>query len=303
MKLAVIIMPAVVGLAACVSAQPAQTTSCRTDLIHAFMFDQVGGRTLTVAHRGAHDRVPENSIASIERAIGLGASVVELDVRKTADGVYVLMHDSTLDRTTTGSGLTAEHTLAELKSLRLLDSDGRPSDQVAPTFAEALDVARGRVFVMIDSKIDDPSDTIAISKLVTDRSMSDQIILYDYDPATLELYKAALPGAYAMFRHKDPLVIDAYVRAYNPDIYHLEPDWNSNEMAEKFDKLGMPTWLNIFGDIEMRAAQGNASELETQLSYYPDLVQTDRPAETIEWLSARDLHPIILSDSSVPPCE
>ncbi|WP_367211021.1 glycerophosphodiester phosphodiesterase family protein [Sphingobacterium sp. R2] len=69
------------------------------------------------AHRGAHLKQPENSIAAIEEAIRQGASVVEVDVRASKDGVLVLMHDKTVNRTTTGQGEVAKHTYAELQKL------------------------------------------------------------------------------------------------------------------------------------------------------------------------------------------
>src|SRR5690554_1673670 len=86
---------------------------------------------LVVAHRGAHTEVPENSLASIDKAVEAGAHIVELDVRRTQDGVFVIMHDRTLDRTTTGSGEVANHTYAELQSLRLL-YHGDPTEHPIP---------------------------------------------------------------------------------------------------------------------------------------------------------------------------
>ena len=64
-----------------------------------------------VAHRADWRYAPENSLAAIESSIRLGADVVELDVQKTKDGQLILMHDKTLDRTTTGKGKVAEWTL------------------------------------------------------------------------------------------------------------------------------------------------------------------------------------------------
>jgi glycerophosphoryl diester phosphodiesterase len=68
-------------------------------------------------HRGAGDLAPENTIAALETAAGLGVDYVELDVASTADGVLILMHDEDLDRTTDGQGPVAARTLAELEAL------------------------------------------------------------------------------------------------------------------------------------------------------------------------------------------
>jgi hypothetical protein len=62
---------------------------------------------------------PENSLQSLKRAAVLGVDIVEMDLKRTKDGQLVLMHDKTLDRTTTGSGPVSDHTLGELQSLTL----------------------------------------------------------------------------------------------------------------------------------------------------------------------------------------
>ncbi|HET6837740.1 MAG TPA: glycerophosphodiester phosphodiesterase [Gemmatimonadales bacterium] len=67
-----------------------------------------------IAHRGASGSAPENTMAAFALAIEQGADAIELDVRLTADGVPVVLHDAALDRTTDRSGLLREHTLAEL---------------------------------------------------------------------------------------------------------------------------------------------------------------------------------------------
>src|SRR5262247_826875 len=70
-----------------------------------------------VAHRGAALESPENTLPAIDRAIALGAAVVEIDLRYSADGEVVLMHDETVDRTTHGTGLVSRITLAEIRKL------------------------------------------------------------------------------------------------------------------------------------------------------------------------------------------
>ncbi|MER7113265.1 glycerophosphodiester phosphodiesterase family protein [Saccharomonospora azurea] len=109
---------------------------------------------LIAAHRGQWREAPENSLAAIEAAIRDGAEIIELDVMRTKDDHLVLMHDTTVDRTTDGTGAVADLTLAQIKDLRL--KQGLGGDQAAltehrvPTLEEALDVLRGRAFVNLD---------------------------------------------------------------------------------------------------------------------------------------------------------
>ncbi|TMC79062.1 MAG: hypothetical protein E6J09_02970 [Chloroflexi bacterium] len=77
----------------------------------------MGARIRVVGHRGATARAPENTIASLSRGVLDGADEVEFDVQRTKDGVAVLMHDDTLDRTTSGRGPLRERTLSEVRDL------------------------------------------------------------------------------------------------------------------------------------------------------------------------------------------
>lgn len=109
-----------------------------------------------VAHRGAWHGAPENSLAAIERAISVGADIVELDVRKSADGVLFLMHDDTLARMAGVDREAESLTMAELQAIALREDDGgadrRTTDQRIPTLKQALEIIRGRIFADLDLK-------------------------------------------------------------------------------------------------------------------------------------------------------
>lgn len=90
--------------------------------------------TIIIAHRGGAGLRPENSLAAFANAIRLGADMVEFDVHLTRDRHIVVIHDATLDRTTTGTGPVAEHTLAELREITLIGTDEEP----VPTLDEVI---------------------------------------------------------------------------------------------------------------------------------------------------------------------
>ena len=94
-----------------------------------------------VAHRGGAARWPENSLTAFRGAIAGGARVVELDVHLTADGEVAVMHDPTLDRTSTGTGPLARCTAADLRRARLRAADGTVTDDCVPTLGEVLALA------------------------------------------------------------------------------------------------------------------------------------------------------------------
>ena len=98
-----------------------------------------------VAHRGWPTALPENSLAGFGAAIAAGASEIECDVRTSADGATLVIHDGDLDRTTTGTGPVEACTAREIRSFALRDAQGRswPALRV-PLLREVLDLCRGR---------------------------------------------------------------------------------------------------------------------------------------------------------------
>lgn len=106
---------------------------------------------LVVAHRGASTEEPENTVAAFEAAVAAGADAVELDVRLTADGVPVVLHDPDVMATTDGRGAVHTLSLAEVK--RLDASGGRGPRQEIPTLAEALEALARHPDVAVDLEI------------------------------------------------------------------------------------------------------------------------------------------------------
>lgn len=122
------------------------------------------GSVMVVAHRGCWKQTSENSIDAIEACVAFGIDMVELDVRATADGVLILMHDATVDRTTDGTGKVEELDWAYLKTLHLREGGGRGSPVTGrriPTFEDALRAAKGRILINIDAKSDLTSAVLA----------------------------------------------------------------------------------------------------------------------------------------------
>ncbi|KRF64363.1 hypothetical protein ASG99_21265 [Bacillus sp. Soil768D1] len=131
------------------------TDSKKFDKLHSKLLDHRKNAPLMItAHRGQWREYPENSLGAIKEAIKDGAEIVEIDVMLTADGVPVLMHDTTVDRTTNGTGKVSDFTLAEIKELRLKEGLGgktaKLTDYTVPTLEEAMLAAKDRVIVNLD---------------------------------------------------------------------------------------------------------------------------------------------------------
>jgi len=111
--------------------------------------------TLLAAHRGGALLWPENSLLAFRNATALGADLIEFDVHLSKDGEVVVIHDPTLDRTTTGSGPVSERTAAELKTLRLRDRTGAVTEETVPTLDEVVAIAAAaRRRMLLEVKVD-----------------------------------------------------------------------------------------------------------------------------------------------------
>jgi glycerophosphoryl diester phosphodiesterase len=97
-------------------------------------------RPIIVAHRGLHHVHPENSLAAFRAAWEACVEWCECDVQQARDGELVVIHDATLDRTTTGTGPVTSFDAVELRRLRLKAPSGLPTDKHLPTLAELVDV-------------------------------------------------------------------------------------------------------------------------------------------------------------------
>ena len=111
-------------------------------------------RSLVAAHRGGALLWPENSLTAFRNALALGVDYLETDIHLTADGEPVILHDPTLERTTTGHGAVRAVSLGELAGVRLRGLDGTPTGEGIPTLGALLDLVRApRVELLLEIKV------------------------------------------------------------------------------------------------------------------------------------------------------
>ena len=228
---------------------------------------------MIAAHRGAHNRAPENSLAAIEDAIAAGVEIVELDVAVTKDGTPVLMHDRKVDRTTTGEGVVEDKTASEVAALRLKQRDGRIADAPPPTLAQALAVACGRILVDLDLK----SDRLRpIVETVNASGMRATSLYFDSDPAILASVRALDPAARLMVRFTTDLPLADLLRITGPaQVVHADPESLTPETRDAIARLGARVWLNSLGDADQRLVSGDDVGVRALLSMGASILQTD----------------------------
>ena len=125
-------------MAGCNTRQAEQGTLSRAEMLREKILSGDTSSVLVAAHRGDWRFAPENSIAAIEHSIGTGVDVVELDLQLTRDSILIVMHDSKLDRTTTGKGRVSDWTMDSIRTLKLKNGASIRTKHSVPTLEEAL---------------------------------------------------------------------------------------------------------------------------------------------------------------------
>jgi glycerophosphoryl diester phosphodiesterase len=156
---------------------------------------------LVFAHRGGCALGPENTLAAFDLGLAAGADGIELDVHLSADGVAVVHHDETLERTTSGSGPLAAHTAAELARLDAgcrfeLHGDFRFRNQGIgiPSLADVLTRYRD-TRVIIEMKVDSAEMGEAVARDIRAADAVERVCVAGYGRRSAEAARAALPGA------------------------------------------------------------------------------------------------------------
>ncbi len=154
-------------------------------------------RPCIFAHRGASAYAPENTLAAFELALQQGAPALELDVKLSADGHVVVIHDATVDRTTNGKGKVSRLTLSEL---RALDAGSFFSEKYRgekiPTLEEVFELVGGRALINIElTNYTTPRDALVeeVCRLVREHHMEEHVLFSSFLPGNLRQAALLLP--------------------------------------------------------------------------------------------------------------
>ncbi len=247
-----------------------------------YILEQKTELVLVAAHRGAHRDVPENSLASIDNAVAAGAAIVELDVRQTKDGVFILMHDKSLDRTTTGKGLVEDHTWAELQHLYLLH-EGKATAHKIPTFKEALEHLRGKILIDVDFKVSGLPAREEAYKLIENLGVEDHVIFFLYDFKEMEHLYRINPKIKLMPRAYTYDMLDEIVALGITKIIHLDESFTDQEKLSNLK--GLRLWANTLGKVDQAAKDDvDVFGIFRKKHNYINIIQTDLPETLYQFL-------------------
>jgi glycerophosphoryl diester phosphodiesterase len=197
-------------------------------------------RTYVVAHRAHGFGVPENSRQAVSRAVEAGVPVIKIDVRASKDGELYLLHDGTLERTTTLRGRIERLTAAELAPARL------PNGEALPRFRDVYAIARGRAVLTIGFKADAVQ---RVAEWITDHGSFDDLIFFvntGEEMRAAAQAKRRYPQMMVMVRLLDTRVTVESTRAVFgglPEIFHT--DRVGAATVAHLQGLGVKVFMNV----------------------------------------------------------
>jgi glycerophosphoryl diester phosphodiesterase len=268
---------------------------------------------LVVAHRGAWHFAPENSLPAIRWAMDLGVDMVEVDVRKNADGGFILMHDETVDRTTNGTGRIAEMTLIELQRLRLKDNTGKITTEKIPLLEDILKLIRGKVMINLDMAYDVIDEILPIvQKTKTMRHVlfkgHSPLLKTKTDLAALPRSVLYMPVLY--FRTENQEVyspdgavyfLQSYLEALSPPAVEIVFDDDEHpivlkETLQRIKEQKARVWINTLnsslcgGHDDQNAIQNPDANWGWCIRRGANMFQTDEPKKLLAYLRSKNLH-------------
>lgn len=231
-------------------------------------------QVLRIGHRGAAGHALENTLAAIQKGIALGVDIVEIDVRRTADDVLVVLHDRTVNRTTNGRGRIDHLCLQDVKSLKAESGEG------IPTLQEALKVAAGRTGLILELKVTGVARQTVES--VHAAEFKDPVIYASFLHDELTHVRAADPEASLMVLFGSlPRAPVAHAARYGPSHVGLRHDTATRRLVDAFHRADLLVFVytaNAPADIRRALSVGvdgvisNFPErIERQAGRHPDL--------------------------------
>lgn len=277
----------------------------KSDSIRGTLLNPHSNEVLVVSHRADWRNAPENSIQAVQNCIEMGVDMVEIDLKKTKDGHLIIMHDKTIDRTTTGKGKPEDYTLEELKKFYLKSGTGHPTSHRIPTLEEVMLLCKGKVLVNIDQGYNYFRE---VYDILEKTGTADQCVI-----------KAGLPYLRVKEENGDvfdkvifmPIVnlckedaaqmIAEYQEQMKPVAYELVFKTDDKTVLELIDKTkasGAKLFINSLWP-ELCAGHDDDRAIERK---EPDrawgwiidrgamLIQTDRPVQLLNYLRSKGLH-------------
>lgn len=250
-------------------------------------------QTLVAAHRGGPaPGFAENALPTLEHTIARVPTLLEIDVVRTRDGALVLMHDETVNRTTTGTGAVRDLTLAQFQALNLQDNDGQALDAHPPTLREALDWAAGKAILELDVKRGVAFEDVAAT--VREAGAQNRVVIITYSVAAALRMHSVAPELMIATTIESEADLRALQNA-RVDLTRIIA-WTGVEEPNSalniaLAQAGIEAAFGTVGGAQSwdtRFAQNGQDQYAAFADTGLELIATDRPIEAVRDLDAHD---------------
>lgn len=258
------------------------------------------GSTILSAHRGGPSPgLPENGIETMDAVLHAAPAMMEIDVAASPEGVHYLMHDRTLDRTTTGEGAVTDVSWDVVRELQLVDEAGWVTPYKVPTFADTLAWAKGKTVLQVDFKR--TADFATVIGEIRGAGMEQGVILIAYTRAqALRLYELA-PDMLISYSVNAPGELDEIVESGIPAANIVAFTGTRTARPDLYSYLDAQDVEVIFGTLGRRdrSLDGVFERFGTDERYAElgeggvDIIATDRPRAAAAALAKAERLPVV----------
>lgn len=257
------------------------------------MWKQSEKNILVAGHRGLPALYPENTLASFKGALDARVDMIELDIRMSADGQPVILHDASLERTTNGTGLLRDKTLAQL---RALDAGGWFSPEFAgekiPLFTEFLELTKDCPNLLFDFELKEyPIDgneerayrtTDMVIALAEEYGIGDRLVFNAFNAKLLQYIDDKYSAKYKLHGYLPKCEMgsferDPYSYLYCACVFDLQ-----KENFDYLKSLGVDTWVGC--------SINDGERIQVAASYGATLITCNNPHQVLEILRTMGLH-------------
>lgn len=246
-------------------------------------------RVLVAAHRGGYandrgDRAPENTVANVTVAIAKGFDLYETDLQRTRDGVFVIVHDETLERETNGEGRAADVTLSALKALTKRYRDGSLSGENVATLEELLLAGKGRIRFKADLKPGLTAHVDELARLLHRLGMEEDVLIRCSRKEAAEIEKAfasGTPEIELMVKVDTAEQVRDIAARFSPETIQVNVDKDEVLSPGKIEAIRTAVGLGILVETH---GYGDPVQREALVNAGVRMFHTAVPEETLAWL-------------------
>jgi glycerophosphoryl diester phosphodiesterase len=250
---------------------------------------------LVIAHRGGRSLGPESTLYTFQRAVELGANVLEMDVQRTKDGHLVVLHDRTVDRTTDATGPVENYTLAELKNFDAAHhwspDNGRTyplrnKDVKIPTLAEVFK-AFPKTRMNIEIKAPKPIVIPSFCGSIREHHMSTKVMVASFDAGVLKEFRSVCPEVATSAGFTEAFLFYFLQKIRMESVY--SPDMQAMQIPETRDNRQVVNrrFMEAAHNRNMRVHVWTINDIDSMKQYLKlgvDGIMTDYPDRLLELL-------------------